>query len=390
LKARRFPWILTVLLTGCSTTSCPKSAGPTQSADAGTPADAGTEIAEVPDAAPLEPAPVVEDDRTRKLLKRLDRARRGGRKTVQYREPTRVEELAHAAWVREAMAAAIEGRPPPTTAPKGFKLVDMKGLWVLRELRNTRRGAGTVVLRAGQARPILVEAPHTFFDRGTLPIALAVFEAQKARALLINTAHRNLARDAAKATADKKAQAGAVAGKHDEDEKEADGDEGDDGEADDLLDDESGDGDSDEDAKNPSPSDVAHAEHSFFLTAHKAMIGTLPGAVTVQIHGFGDDKVPNVGVVVSAAKSTADPSALAARLKRALPAHPVRVHPDEVKELGGTLNVQAHASRDVKAPFFHLELSRTLRNELAADASLRARFAVALDPIFASPAPSQP
>ena len=392
MTARRFPWILSVLLCGCSTTSCPKSAGPVATADAGAPVDAGPEIAQPPpaDAAPPEPAPVVEDDKTRKLLQRLNRARRGGRKTVAYREPTRVEELAHAAWVREAMTAAIEGKPPPTTAPKGFKLVDMKGVWVLRELRNARRGAGTIVLRTGAAKPILVEAPHTFFDQGTLPIALAVFEAQKARALMINTAHRNLARDAAKATTDKKAQASAAAAKHDDDDKDdKDTDEGDDGD-DALVEDEAGTGDDDEDAKNPSPSDVAHAEHSFFLTAHKAMLGTLPGAVTLQIHGFQDDKVPNVGVVVSAAKTSADATALADRLKRALPDHPVRVHPTDVKELGGTMNVEARASREVSAPFFHIELSRTLRNKLATDTDFRARFAVALDPIFTAPAPTRP
>jgi hypothetical protein len=392
VKAGRFPWILSVLLCGCSTTSCPKSAGPASTTDAGAPVDAGPEVAEPADAAPVEPPPVVEDDKTRKILQRLNRSRRGGRKSVTYREPTRVEELAHAAWVREAMAAAIEGKPPPTTAPKGFKLVDMKGVWVLRELRNTRRGAGTLVLRPGTARPILVEAPHTFFDHGTLPVALAVFEAQKARALMINTAHRNLARDAAKPTADKKQQASTAAAKRDDDDEEKDdkdSDEGDEG-GDDLLDDEAGTGDDDEDAKNPSPSDVAHAEHSFFLAAHKAMLGTLPNAVTVQIHGFHDDKVPSVGVVVSAAKTTADATALAARLKRALPDHPVRVHPTDVKVLGGTTNVEARASRDVAAPFFHLELSGTLRKQLSTDTAFRARFAMALDPIFMAPAPSRP
>ncbi len=38
--------------------------------------------------------------------------------------------------------------------------------------------------------PLIVEAPHTFFDRGTLPVALAIFEAQRARALILNTSHR--------------------------------------------------------------------------------------------------------------------------------------------------------------------------------------------------------
>ncbi len=56
--------------------------------------------------------------------------------------------------------------------------------------RHAPRRAAAVVLRVGAAVPLIVEAPHTFFDQGTLPVALAIFEAQRARALIVNTSHR--------------------------------------------------------------------------------------------------------------------------------------------------------------------------------------------------------
>jgi len=355
------------------------TSGPTPNvaAEAG-PMDAGQGDADMADM--KDATPVIDNPLMTKLYERLSRARLGGRKTVQYKPPTSAEELAHATWVREAMAAAIAGKQPPTAAPAGFKLVDMHGIWVLRELRNQRRGAGALVLRVGAARPVLVEAPHTFFDKGTLPIAIAVFEAQQARALMINTAHRNLARWMASGAAKASGEPAST-------DKEAELDD-DDGGVDEEEDE--GGGDDESDANNPSPSDVAHAQSSFFLTAHRAMLGALPNAVTVQIHGFQDDKVPGAGAVLSAACSSGDVAGLAARLRHALGDHQVKIYPSEVQQLGGTQNVEAKASCGARAPFFHVELSRTVRDKLAADAQVRARFARALDPIFLPQAPPRP
>jgi hypothetical protein len=202
---------------------------------------------------------------------------------------------------------------------------------------------------------------------------------------MINTAHRNLARDTAgKAPASKASKA--------REESETDAERDDDdahAEADDVEEDELG-GDDDNDAKNPSPSDVAHAETSFFFTAHRAMLSALPGAATLQIHGFQDEKVEGAGVVLSAALTRADTAGIAARLRAALTDQTVQVYPADVQKLGGTFNVEARASREANAPFFHVELSRTLRDKLVADEVLRARFARALDPLSATTAPPSP
>jgi len=129
---------------------------------------------------------------------RLAKLRKGGRRTVHYKAPTPEEERAYAAWVRDALLAATERKEPPMKAPEGFSLRVLGDVWILEEAKKKKRGAGAILVRTGRARPIVVEAPHTFFDTGTLPIALALFEAQGARAMLVNTVHRYIEKNAVK------------------------------------------------------------------------------------------------------------------------------------------------------------------------------------------------
>lgn len=339
----------------------------------------------------------VDEEATKALEERLAKLRKGGRRTITYKAPTDAEERAYAAWVRDALVAATERKEPPKKAPAGFSLRVLGDVWLLEEVRRRKRGAGVVVMRTGRARPIFVEAPHTFHDAGTLPIALAVFEAQAARVLLVNTAHRYIDRpaDAAKdaGAKDEKAAAGS---------KEKAADEGDEVDEKDEADDEKGaaveepagvDRDEADDPNVAAPvvaSDVAHAERSFFHAAHRELVALVKGAVTVQIHGFKDDKSEGTGVIVSAAKTNADAAALAARLGPAVEGTKVRLYPTDVSILGGTINQQARTCRELGAPFFHIEIARTLRDGLGADKQKRARFAAALDPIFAQPKPPNP
>jgi hypothetical protein len=276
---------------------------------------------------------------------RLEALRQGGR-TRQVEPPGEEEERAFETWVAEVARAAIAGGPPPAGAPQGFALEEIpgRGVWVLCEQDGRRRGAGAFALRAGPAAPVLIEAPHTFFDQGTLPLAAAIFEAQRARALLINTVHRYEGRPAPD-------DEGAEAGRR----------------------------------RPPPHSDVAHAERSFFLAAHRALIQAIPGALAVQLHGFQDTSAPGVAAILSAAGGRADVGALLASLRAALPGEAIRVYPTELQKLGGESNVQARASNAAGAPFYHLELSRSLRDRLVDDPALRRRFAAA----FSIPGPSR-
>ncbi|WP_104983017.1 hypothetical protein [Sorangium cellulosum] len=346
-----------------------------------------------------QPEAAAETGEQEALDEQITPLRRDGRRLVA-EPPDDAEEAAYGAWVTAAARAAL-GRQPPPAAPAGFALRVVPGreLWVLSEDGPHRRGAAAVVLRAGAAAPLIVEAPHTFFDRGTLPIALAVFEAQRARALIINTSHRygggprpsdagpdDEGAESGSGSADEEGAGGAAhgaggaggaggaahgAGGGDE----RDGGRG--GAREDKL------AARARTAAALAFADVAHAERSFFLSAHRALLQSFPGAPTVQLHGFQDSSAPDADAVVSAVGPGAELDRLLGPLRAAISDGKVLAYPAEIKKLGGSTNVQARWSRQMGAPFYHVELSRTLRDKLVEDAELRRRFAGALAGIAA-------
>ena len=283
-------------------------------------------------AAPSEAAPL--------LASRLEALRKGGRRDVPYRPPTPDEERAYSDWVKAVARAAIASETPTAAPPPGFALERISDVWLLSETPEMRRGAGAIALRIGRAAPVLVEAPHTFFDMGTLPVALDAFDAGRCRALLINTVHRY------------------ASGRQEAEVPEGEEDRGD------------------------ALSDVAHAASSFFLAAHRSLLTAEPGAWTVQLHGFADDRAPSVEVILSASVTPAPLAPVAARA-RAVLGDTIRRYPDEIRILGALTNVEAAASRDAAAPFLHVEMSRSLRDRLTADAPLRRRVAAAFVPVSA-------
>ncbi len=264
---------------------------------------------------------------------RLEVLRRGGRRSVAYAAPTADEERAYRAWFALALAKLDADLPPPPP-PDGFVVEVIDGLWVLGEAAGRARGAGAVALRPRPAVEVLVEAPHTFFDIGTLPIARVAFERSRARALLVNTVHRY------------RAQAPASGG---------------------------------DDEESSSASDVAHAERSFFLFAHEELTRALPRASAVQFHGFAAAKAPGVAAIVSAS-TTSGPAAQVAAAMRAVAGAPsaVRLFPDEVRILGGTTNVEAAASRRAGRAFVHVELASDAREQLQRDRALLERTVAAI------------
>jgi hypothetical protein len=273
-----------------------------------------------------------------RLAARLDELRRGGRGVVPYVEPTAEEASAFGAWVLAVARAARAGQEPAVSPPPGFALERLDDLWILAEQQGRRRGAGAVAVRVGPATSRIVEAPHTFFDAGTLPPALAAFRAQRARALIVNTVHRYAA------VGLRPPGRGLDAEEPDE----------------------------------PCPSDVAHAPSSFFLAAHEALLAAEPGIWTVQLHGFSDATARGASVILSAAGTVADTAPAAGALGALLGADRVRRYPDEIRVLGGLTNVIAQSSARRGAPFLHVEIARSTRDRLLADGALLARFAAAL------------
>jgi len=284
------------------------------------------------------PAPTPEDDaRATSLLRReLDTLRQGGKTKVVYRVGSAEELDGYRRWVDGYLRFAARGTTPEVTAPPGFRLLELPPVTdLLVERQAERRGAGALVLRSGDAQPWVIEVPHSFFDEGTLEIGLNAFVWHRARALLVNTVHRYRAL----ATA---------------------------------PDDQASDADDDD----ASPSDVAHAEASFFLTAHTACVDSLGDVGIVQLHGFSDASAP-ADLVLSPAGSRADPSSIAEALERALGIR-VAVYPRQIHKLGGTQNRQAHYSISVGRPFLHVEMSKSLRKQLTQDPERLRRFADAL------------
>lgn len=258
------------------------------------------------------------------LDRRIAESRKGGRRDVAYRKPTATEQNAYFAWI------GGRGADPP---PAGFARASLGSLVVLHERDDARRGAGVVVLNGGSASSIVVEAPHTFFDGHTLPIALAVFRECRARALLVNTVHRF-----------------SEARERDDD-------------------------DDDDEGSAHSESDVAHAPESFFTEAHKA----LAGSPSVQIHGFADAKSQGHAAIVSAAGTSFDVTPVVRALTPILALYgAVAAYPTDVRILGGTTNVQAGSSRTAGLGFVHIEISRSAREALANDSALRQRFGRAI------------
>ncbi len=253
-----------------------------------------------------------------------------------YAPPSEEEASDYRAWMRHLGGALTERQLPSRPALPGFAAhwVDEGRVWLLAERPERARGAGAVALRAAAQIPLIVEAPHTFFDAQTLPIATAVFEVAGAQALLINTVHRGgVGEDAERK---KRARSG------------------------------------------DSPADAAHQTRSFFHQAHTELTEVWPRAHVLQIHGFRDEKAPEAKIIVSAAGTETPVVPLARALNAELGPGTARVYPDEISVLGGTTNVQAQESRRNGRSFVHLELAASLRTQLARERSLRERFARAV------------
>jgi hypothetical protein len=257
----------------------------------------------------------------------LAAARKGGGTPNKYVVPS-AEQLTS---IREVVERLLrEGAPAranarESAAAAGFEIVEVPevpGAVVLRETAN--HGGGAYLLRLGSPSRLLVQAPHTFYDAGTFPLACELFQRTGARALFVNTVHR---------------YRGAPP-----------------------------------DAKGEHPADVAHAEGSVFQASTIAFTKAVPTPSVVQLHGFGAGEGRGRVVLSAGERRPADP--LVARAQTALTrvlGEGILRFPEDTSELGATTNVQGAVVREAGGRFLHVEMADAVRRSLLQDASLRTR-----------------
>jgi hypothetical protein len=211
------------------------------------------------------------------------------------------------ALVAEARAAGLE---------LGLTRDAAGDLWIVREPDGVRAGGGAFALRPGGA-PLVIEAPHTFYDEGTGEIALALFARLRAGGLFFNTVHRYSPPDG-----------------------------------------------------EQHPADVAHAERTLFAAANQGLLDAAPWTI-LQVHGFGGRQPlgPEVRAVVSDGTGAGGPPA--ARLRAALVRRwgqgTARLYGVDADVLGATTNVEGKAARKAGATFVHVEMSGDTRKALGRD-----------------------
>lgn len=213
------------------------------------------------------------------------------------------------------------------------------------------RGEARIAYRPATARPLVVEAPHPFYDSGTLEESLVFFETLEARALVASGTHR-CASDTPSGC----------------------------------------DGRTSACEMTDRPyvvSDMAHTELSFFHRAHVALAERHTDHVVVSVHGEGGDGGSISDGTSGATTADSRVARLQVALRAAFPGLPITAcnawpgAPAIEERLCGSTNVQgrhvngvADACHDAAARasgrFIHLEQSRTLR---MAPAEVAAAFA---------------
>ncbi|MCA9701288.1 MAG: hypothetical protein KC431_27445, partial [Myxococcales bacterium] len=214
-------------------------------------------------------------------------------------------------------------------------------VWLLREAGNTRRGLGAYLIRRGELAPrgdeLLLQAPHSFFDKHTGKLALDLFlrtstAVHGPRALFVNNVHRYRREDGSKG-------------------KRTGGD---------------------------NPADAAHAVDHPLARVSARLLRKRPLQL-IQLHGFAAELV-DPDAIVSAGTDEPSRASLAVQrgMQRALPELRIAQYGVEADRLGGTGNIQGAAARDARRCFVHVELADRLRERLMEDEQSRARVAVAV------------
>lgn len=247
--------------------------------------------------------------------KNMPRANTGG-----FIIPTKSEELAI-----HNMVLAIEDDNPESAAYSApaynyeiIKFSDQENFeaesYILREQLPITKGWGTYIFSIKSPQNIIIEAPHPLSDEKTPKVALDIFRALNARALLISGTHRDANRDGS--------------------------------------------------------ADSAHAPESIFQTIHLALLQRTQrfsqDVIFLQIHGFASHNHPHYPQIVLGHNWKHDPEKdrLLQNIKEVLRNNNIKVGVcDEKKyqELCGTSNMQSAATEG--GIFIHIELDESLRQD---------------------------
>lgn len=194
------------------------------------------------------------------------------------------------------------------------------GILVLRERADQRRGRGFYALRASTGAPILLQAPHQYYDAYTGAIARKLFLESDAVAAAWNTTSRYRTKT----------------------------------------------------------SDLVHVQNSYYHAQSRAFAALHPQGRILQLHGFSAGMRKSIAGRAAAAivsSGTRTPSPAATALAACLSSHlevPALLYPRDVQELGATRNtVATDLRRQNFAGFLHLEMSAALRHRLTNDAAAR-------------------
>jgi hypothetical protein len=184
--------------------------------------------------------------------------------------------------------------------------------YLLREQRPIQYGWGLYALRVDSTSNIIVEAPHPLYDRRTPSVALDLFRALDARALLIAGAHRN--------------------------------------------------------ANSDGSADVAHAPDSIFQSVHETLVKEVRSSsgqvLVLQIHGFHTSKHDGYPQAVLGFGRSIDSMELTLgqeleNIFRKQGLHAGVCTGNNWKDLCGTTNVQAASMSG--GMFIHIELDEKVR-----------------------------
>lgn len=186
--------------------------------------------------------------------------------------------------------------------------------YLLREQRPIQKGWGLYAFRLDSTSNIIIEAPHPLYDKRTPSVALDIYRALDARALLIAGAHRNADRDKS--------------------------------------------------------SDVAHTTESIFQSVHIALSQEIQAAsgdvIILQIHGFHTSKHEGYPQVVFGLGENPLPKevAIAKKIKDALSKQGISAGictgiESNLEDLCAKTNVQGSVAND--EAFIHIEIDEKIR-----------------------------
>lgn len=242
-------------------------------------------------------------------------------KHVQYKSVSRSELIT----ATQLFAQTLQHDTPPGTLIDAWKQLgwefrpvsaDRETYWVLTEASNSRYGRGIFAFRP-EGKPVILQAPHSFFDQHTDSITRDLFRWSRFRVAAWNSVHRKT-------------------------------------------------------------EDAAHTEQHYFNALTAATVELSPPPLVVQIHGFSQSQRKTragqrADIIASNGSKVPAPWFHRAALHlHGISYGTVLIYPLEIRELGATTNAQAASLRAIgNDRFLHLELSQELRERLRVSESLQ-------------------